>query len=215
MTYANRQDAGVALATAVMADDRFTLDRPLVLGVARGGVPVAAVVARTCGGTLDVAVGRKLGAPRNPELAVGAVAGDGAPFLDDELIRRLRVTPEYLEAELRRQRSEVARRVEAYRDGAAPSPLTGRSVIVVDDGVATGSTLIAVLRSLRMQDPKVIVCAVPVGPPETVARLGREADFVVCPLQPRGFAAVGAWYLDFRQTSDDEVRAALRAAAGG
>lgn len=187
-------------------------DRPVVLGVARGGVPVAAAVAAACGGTLDVVVARKLGAPLNPELAIGAVAADGEPLIDFSLVRRLGVDEAYLRQEAVRQQEEVARRVAEYRAGRPAPDVEDRVTIVVDDGVATGSTLIAVLRWVRRLRPRRLICAVPVGPPDTVQRLASECDEVVCPMQPRAFSAVGLWYEDFTQVPDAEVRRALQSA---
>jgi predicted phosphoribosyltransferase len=199
---------GAALVDAGIGPD----DRPVVLGVARGGVPVAAAVAAACGGTLDVVVARKLGAPLNPELAIGAVAADGEPLIDFSLVRRLGVDEAYLRQEAVRQQDEVARRVAEYRAGRPAPDVEDRVTIVVDDGVATGSTLIAVLRWVRRLRPRRLICAVPVGPPDTVQRLASECDEVVCPMQPRAFSAVGLWYEDFTQVPDSDVRRALRSA---
>jgi putative phosphoribosyl transferase len=177
---------------------------PLVLGIPRGGVVVAAVVARELDGDLDVAVARKLGAPWSPELAIGAVAPDGVPLVNEDMVRRLGVTPEELENEVARQVAELRRRQEVYR-GDRPLDVPGRTVIVVDDGVATGATLRAVLAYVRRLDPGFLSCAVPVGPPPTIDLIASEVDEVVCPLQPERFRAVGEWYGDFGQTGDDEV----------
>lgn len=200
--YADREDAGRVLAEAL---DEFAGRSPLVLGIPRGGVAVAAEVARSLGGELDVAVAHKLGAPINPELAIGAVAADGRAIFDSALLKRLQVSDAQLESEVQRQTAEVTRRLAVYR-GDGPEPrVGGRVVIVVDDGVATGATMQAVLRWLRAASPERLVCAIPVGPRETVSILEADADDVVCPLRPRYFMAVGEWYDDFRQTSDDEV----------
>jgi predicted phosphoribosyltransferase len=209
VAYRNRTEAGHRLAAALLEAGIGPAEPPLVLGVARGGVPVAVAVAEDCGGELDVVVARKLGAPFNPELAVGAVAADGVPLVDRALARRLGVGEDYLEQEAARQQAEVARRVDEYRAGRPSPQVEGRTTVVVDDGVATGSTLIAVLRWLRRLGPLRLICAVPVGPPDTVGRLRDECDLVVCPLQPPTFAAVGMWYDDFSQVSDAEVRRAL------
>lgn len=198
----DRRTAGQALA-AELSRHRGT--QPLLLGVPRGGVEVAAVVAEALDGELDVVIARKLGAPGNPELAIGAVAADGIPVLDELLIRRLGVPDAHVEAEVTRQEEEVRRREEAYRAGGPPVDPAGRVVIVVDDGVATGATARAALRYVRRQEPKFLSLAVPVGPPETVAEMAAEVDEVVCPLQPSFFYAVGEWYDDFRQVSDQEV----------
>lgn len=209
--YRDRRAAGQALADAL---SHYRSRRPLVLGVPRGGVTVAAEVAAALDGDLDVVVARKLGAPGNPELAMGAVGADGQPLVDDRLVARLGVDQARLAAEVERQTAEARRREVAYRkDRPAPDP-AGREVIVVDDGVATGATLRAALALVRRRGPATLCCAVPVGPPETLLRLGEEADEVVCPLQPTWFMAVGEWYADFRQVEDHEVVALLEAHGG-
>jgi putative phosphoribosyl transferase len=210
--YADREDAGLVLAEAL---DTYTGRSPLVLGIPRGGVALAAEVARRLGGDLDVAVAHKLGAPFNPELAIGAVAGDGRAIFDAALVKRLGVSEAQLEAEVQRQTAEVRRRLTLYR-GDRPEPeVSGRVVIVVDDGVATGATMQAVLRWLRLANPERLVCAIPVGPSDTISKLEADADEVVCPLRPRYFMSVGEWYDRFGQTSDEEVIALLAEPAGG
>jgi putative phosphoribosyl transferase len=212
MRYRDRSEAGRILAGAVVEagviDDGVV---PLVLGIARGGVPVAAEVASALNGDLDVAVARKIGAPGNPEFAIGAVAGEGRPLLNERVITDHRVPSDYVSRTLEEARAEIARREAVYRSGWGPLPVRGRTVIVVDDGVATGSTLIAVLRSVKALGAASVVCAVPVGPPDTIGGLAEEADAVVCPLRPRWFSAVGGWYDDFGQLSDDDVVSGLAA----
>jgi predicted phosphoribosyltransferase len=211
MRYRDRSDAGSQLGAAVAAAGYGDLDSPpLVLGVPRGGVPVAAAVADHIGGELSVAMAHKVGAPGNPEFAIGAIAGDGEPLINRDVVRRMRVPESYLDAEVARQRDEIRRRELTYRSGRAAPVVAGRTVIVVDDGVATGSTLIAVLRSVRAAGSARLCCAIPVGPPDTVRKLGAEADEVICPLQPQSFMAVGTWYDDFTQVSDDAVVATLQ-----
>ena len=210
MRYRDRVDAGRRLAVALEEAGYGSDDEQLILGVARGGVPVAAEVAAALGGELDVAVVRKIGAPNNPEFAIGAIAAGGEPILNEGIIRSSGISPGYVADTVKRARDEIDRRTTAYRAGRAAPDLAGRVVIVVDDGVATGSTLVAVLRSVRASGVESVVCAVPVGPPETVRALREEADDVVCPSQPRSFRAVGSWYDDFSQLSDDEVVALLR-----
>jgi predicted phosphoribosyltransferase len=203
VTYRNRDEAGWRLADAldgVELADRETM--PLVLGIPRGGIPVAAVIADRIGGELDVLVAHKLGAPGNPEYAIGAVAEDGTAIVDESLVERLRIPPEYVEDEKQRQKLEVVRRAKTLRSGRAPTPMSGRVCVVVDDGVATGATLEASLRLVTRSDPKQVVAAIPVGPPDTIRRLAAIVDVVVCPLQPAAFMAVGAWYHDFGQVSE-------------
>jgi putative phosphoribosyl transferase len=173
-------------------------------------VVVAAEVARALEAPLDVVIARKLGAPQQPELAIGAVISGGGRLLDDYAIRYLRVSAEYLEAETARQQEEIRRRISDYR-GAEPAPeLRGRTVIVVDDGVATGYTIRAALIALREQEPARLIVAVPVAPAASLEELAKVADEVVCLATPEPFLAVGAWYDDFDQTSDAEVIHLLR-----
>lgn len=213
MRYVDRAEAGRRIApdvAAVLAQKGLRRDAPLVLGVPRGGVVVAAPIAESISGDLDLALARKIGAPGNPELAVGAVGESGAPVFDQELIGHLRVDTDYLDAATMAARAEIQRRASKYR-GDRPAPLAaGRVVVVVDDGVATGATLRATLNTIRAQQPALLVCAVPVGAPTSVDRIRAEVDEMVCPLQPRWFRAVGEWYDSFAQTSDAEVIAILR-----
>ena len=205
MRYRDRAEAGQRLAAALDEAGYGDDGDLLVLGVARGGVPVAVEVAAALGAQLDVAVARKIGAPGNPEYAIGPIAAAGEPIINEGAVRAHGISAEYITAAATRAREETERRTTAYRGGRPPQDPAGRVVVVVDDGVATGSTLIAVLRAVRAARAERVVCAVPVGPPETVRALRGEADQVVCPLQPRSFMAVGGWYDDFRQLSDGEV----------
>lgn len=202
--YRDRIDAGDQLADA-LRDVIDPDDRPLILGVPRGGVPVAAVVAKELGGELDVLVAHKLGAPGNPEFAIGAVAEDGSAYVDDRIITRHRVSDDYVQAEIERQLADVRRRALLLRGDRPPLQIEGRVCVVVDDGVATGATLEASLRLVRRLGAASVIAAVPVGPPETIRRLGGAADAVVCPLQPQHFMAVGGWYEQFGQVPDEEV----------
>jgi len=208
MRYVDRTDAGIKLAAEIV---RVVPGPAVVLGIPRGGVIVAVPVARALRAPLDVVVPRKVGAPFNPELGLGAVA-PGVRVLDETLIARLGVSAEYLEGEIARQEEEIARRTVAYRGDRPPVELEGRTAVIVDDGVATGGTALAAVGWARAQRAPTVVFGAPVGPPETVARLGAACDAVVLLQAPYGFSAVGEWYERFDQVTDDEVRAALAGA---
>ena len=208
-SFRDRAEAGGYLAQAlgdVLPEDS------VVLAIPRGGVEVAAVIAVHLGLPLDVVIPRKLGAPGNPELGLGAVA-EGVRVLDERLIRTLGVPDDYLEREIERQEQEIRRRTAAYRDGRPPVQVQGRTAAVVDDGVATGGTAVAALRWARSAGAREVVFAAPVAPVEAVGRLERECDRVVILVTPSHFYAVGQWYLEFGQVSDERVVALLRAAA--
>jgi putative phosphoribosyl transferase len=209
-TFEDRREAGRRLARA-LADQGYHEDGLLVLGIPRGGVPVADEVARALHAPLDVVISRKLRAPYQPELAIGAVtSGDHVLFINEEVAEAAGATREYLEREIRHQQEEIDRRLRAFRGDRPPPELKGRTVIVVDDGIATGSTFRAALEGLRRQGPGRLVAAIPVGPPESVAALRTLADDVVCLETPELFWAVGAWYQDFTQTTDEDVVAILK-----
>jgi putative phosphoribosyl transferase len=181
----------------------------IVLAIPRGGVPVAKEVAGALGAPLDLVVTRKIGAPSQPELAVGAVTQDGEVIVDGELIRALGVSAEYLKRESARQVAEIASRMKKYR-GDRPYPsLDGKTVIIVDDGIATGSTIRAAVQSVRGRNAAKIIVAAPVGPPERVAELRKIVDRVVCLSTPEYFEAIGEFYEEFEQVEDDAVRALL------
>ena len=179
----------------------------MVLAIPRGGVVVGFEIARKLGLALDVIVPRKLGAPNNPELAIGAIAEDGSAILDESLVSYLGVSEDYIRRESERQKLEIRRRLALYRQGALPLSVKGRNVLVVDDGIATGSTMKAALVSLRRQGAKKVVVAVPVGPPSTIVELHRLADKVVCLYTPEYFQAIGQFYEDFSQTEDEDIKA--------
>lgn len=209
MQFRDRQDAGEQLARQLGA---LGLGPTTVLAIPRGGVIVAEAIVRTLGWPLDVMIPRKLRAPRNPELAFGAVTGDGTIYLDARLARTLHVTDEYLREEIAVQIAEIGRRRQAYR-GTRPEPdLRARTAVLVDDGLATGATAIATVRALRRHLAREVAVAIPVGPPEAIRRLEAEADRVVCLVRPAAFIAVGEFYEDFHQTGDEEVVACLERA---
>ena len=210
MIFADRIHAGERLAKD-LAD--LAGSDCVVLAIPRGGVIVGEVIARELGAPLDVVVPRKIGAPGNPELAIGAVA-PGIRVLDPRMIGALGVTDRYLEREIAQQEAEIERRQHAYRGGRPPQPVEGRVAIVVDDGVATGSTAVAALRWARERGAERVVLAVPVAPPQSLERLRAEADEVVVLETPQPFLAVGEWYRDFDQTTDEQVVSALARSAG-
>lgn len=209
--FANRRDAGRQLAERLTA---YTGDGTVVLALPRGGVPVAAEVAAALGARLDVLVARKLGAPGRPELGVGAIAEGGEAITDSRTMAALDLQPADLDQTVEDERRELDRRVRRYR-GDRPLPdVRGRTVILVDDGLATGVTARAALGALAAKGPARLVLAVPVAAPETARRLAEEVDDLVVVSAPEEFAAVGQWYRDFRQTTDEEVLAILDAARG-
>lgn len=202
MRFRDREDAGRRLA-ALLAPHR-TLD-PMVLALPRGGVPVGFEVARALDAEMDVLVARKLGAPWEPELGIGAIAEGGGRYLDLGTIGTLGISDADIEEATAREEEELARRVRRYRGGLPPPDVRGRAVVLVDDGIATGGTVRAAVRSLGALGAGRIIVAVPVAAPQTVARLLAEVDEVVCVHQPPELIAIGLWYQDFRQVSDDEV----------
>jgi putative phosphoribosyl transferase len=210
--FENRQDAGRRLAEALAARG-YGGEGLQVLGIPRGGLVVAAEAARGLGAPLDVIIARKLRAPYQPELAIGAVvSGDAMPIVNPELARATGATPDYLEQEIRYQQGEIERRLRLYRGDRPPPELAGRTVLVIDDGIATGYTFRAALEALRRQRVERLVAAVPVAPQESLSLLFRMADDVVCLATPEPFLAVGVWYRNFDQTSDEEVIALLQEA---
>jgi predicted phosphoribosyltransferase len=202
----NRVEAGKQLAQTLKTVDK----NAIVLAVPRGGVVVGYEVAATLGIPLDIIVTKKIGAPDNPELAVGAVAEDGTYILDEDVLRQVYAPSDYITAEVERQRQEIHRRLIRYRGNVLYPDLKNREVIIVDDGVATGSTLKAAIRLVRNKGARKIIVAVPVGPPDTIGELKKLADQVVVLLTPEPFFAIGQFYADFDQTSDEEVIELLR-----
>jgi putative phosphoribosyl transferase len=204
--YADRHDAGRALVPELQ---RLALANPLVLGLARGGVPVAFEVARALGAPLDVIVVRKLGAPAQPELAVGAIASGGVRVLNERIIESLNLGESALSEVESHEREELERRERRYR-GDRPYPeLAGRDVVIVDDGIATGATMLAAVQAVRTREPATTIVAVPTASARSLRKLEAAADEVVCLDSPPDFYAVGQFYVDFSQTTDAEVAALL------
>jgi putative phosphoribosyl transferase len=211
MLFRNRTEAGRFLARKLAA----YAGRPdvIVLALPRGGVPVAYEVAQALGAPLDVFLVRKLGVPGHEEVAMGAIATGGVRFINEALVRQLGIPRDAIEKVAEIEQRELERRERAYR-GSRPLPqLSGKTVILVDDGLATGATMRAAVEALGRQNPARIVVAVPVAAPETCQELERVADDVICAVTPEPFLAVGRWYEDFSETSDEEVRALLAAPA--
>jgi len=206
--FRNRLEAGELLGEAV-ATRYAGRDVLLVLGLPRGGVPVAHGVAAALGAPLDVFVVRKLGVPGQEELAMGAIASGGVRVMNRDVLDYLRLSDSALEAVVARELRELERRERAFRGDKPPLDVRDRTVVVVDDGLATGSTMRAAARALRAMAPRAIVVAVPVGAPATCRELRSEADDIICLSTPEPFEAVGMWYDDFTQTTDAEVHALL------
>jgi putative phosphoribosyl transferase len=200
--FTDRVDAGKRLASAL---SNFSGKKGIVLAIPRGGVVVGYVIAKALGLPLDVIIPRKIGAPDNSELAIGAVAEDGTAILDSGLVSYMGVSKEYIREETERQKQEIHRRLRLYRQDAGYPDVKGLDVIVVDDGIATGSTMKAALASVKNRGAASISVAVPVGPPSTIEELEKMADRVVCLYTPEYFQAIGQFYTDFSQTEDEEV----------
>ena len=207
MFFADRVEAGKRLAQALKD---LVGEDTIVLAIPRGGVVVGYEVARALGLPLDVIIPRKIGAPSNPELAIGAMTEDGTVLLDEMLVEQLRVSATYIQQESEAQKKEIQRRLNLYR-GDVPYPsLENRDVILVDDGIATGSTMKAALASVRNRQAKSVTIAIPVGPPTTIRELEEKADHVVCLHTPEAFYAIGQFYENFAQTRDEEVTELLK-----
>lgn len=216
MLFQDRAEAGQRLGARLreFVQQEFAAQEPapdpvLVLALPRGGVPVGFHVARQLRAPLDVFVVRKLGAPAHEELAMGAIASGGVRVMNEEVVRALRITPAQIEVTTAREFEELGRREHAYRQDRAPLEVNGRSVFLVDDGLATGYTMRAAVAALRHEHPRRIIVAVPVAARSTCEELDAEADAAICLFTPFKFAAVGQWYRNFAQTSDEEVRELL------
>jgi len=207
--YADRAEAGRKLAAELV---KLELQEPVVLALPRGGVPVAAEVAKALHARLDLVIVRKVGAPDNAELAVAAIVDGNPPdvVLNREIVEAYGLDEADIASLVKRERPELERRREAYRGEVRAVPITGKTAILVDDGAATGTTMNVAVRALKRRAPREIIVALPVAPPDTVAALERVADRVVCPSRPGRFLALGYHYLKFPQLSDDEVIAVLR-----
>jgi predicted phosphoribosyltransferase len=207
LPFADRTEAGRLLATKLVGHD--LPENVIVLALPRGGLPVGREIAQAFGAPLDVVIVRKLGVPWQPELAMGAIAGGSFKTLDEELIGELRVSREQIDAVVARESAEVARREKLYRKGRPALDVHGRTAVLVDDGLATGSTMLVAARYVRVFKPAKVIIAVPVGSSEACERLKKEADEFVCLATPEFFMAVGEWFEDFRQVSDFEVQRLL------
>lgn len=210
MMFRDREDAGRRLGEALAA---LGPQGPVVFGIPRGGVIVASTVAQRIGAVLDVVVPAKIRAPFQPELGLGAVAEDGSTVLDEAAVRVLDVSEHYLEREIDERIAEIHRRTHLYRGDREPAAVSGRTAVVIDDGIATGWTAVCASRSVRKMGPSRLVLAVPVAPREAVGRLEAEVDEIVCLDTPEPFIAVGRWYHRFDQVTDEQVRHALQEVA--
>ncbi|MHB9095558.1 MAG: phosphoribosyltransferase [Eubacteriales bacterium] len=200
--FQNRQDAGEKLSSVL---EKYKGEDVIVMGIPRGGVVVAAEVAKRLGAPLDVIIPRKIGAPHNPEVAIGAVTQDGTVIKDEAMVQILGISDDQLNVLAGRVSGEIARRVNAYRGGRPGIDIHNKTVIIVDDGIATGFTIKAAIKSVRSANPRRLVLAVPVAPADTVQALRETVDELVCLQKPELFYAVGQFYTDFDQTSDAEV----------
>lgn len=204
--FQDRTDAGERLGARLAEDE---IDADIVLGIPRGALPVARPVADALDAPLDIVVASKLGAPGNPELAIGAAASDGSLWLNDDLVDRLRVSEDFIEEECEVEAENASQKANQYREGGRLPEVQGKRVVIVDDGVATGATAMACLRQIQEADADHIILAVPVGSQESIAQLEDEADEVIALETPQDFRAVGQYYQNFGQVSDEEAMAYL------
>jgi predicted phosphoribosyltransferase len=209
--YRDRRHAGVELAARLARFEHR--EDVVVLALPRGGVPVGAEVARALGAPLDVFLVRKLGLPGHPELAMGAIASGGVRVLNEDVVSWYRIPESVIDDVAREEQTELERREREYREGRGPIDVRDRAVLLIDDGLATGSTMRAAVQAIRARGPARVVVAVPVGSPDTCRQFVDLADEIVCARTPEHFAAVGQWYRDFSQTTDEEVKALLHSAS--
>lgn len=202
IVFKDRKDAALKLTKLL---SKYKMKSTVVFGIPRGGVEIGYYVAKELECSLEVTIPRKIGAPLQPELAVGAVAEDGTIYVEREVAELVGVSEEYISSAARHELETISERIKLYRHGRDIPELSNYNVIVVDDGVATGATMIATLRFLRKRKPIKLICGVPVAPPETIHKLRNEADDVVCLETPTPFFAIGQFYQDFRQLTDEEV----------
>ncbi len=205
--FSDRAEAGSLLACEL---NKYRDAKAIVLGIPRGGVIIADQIAKSLGADLDVVLSHKLGAPANPELAIGAVCEDGTVFVDQRLTQYVDADADYIEHEKERQLNEIVRRVELYRQILSKIDLKGRVVIITDDGVATGATMQGALWAVRQEKPETIILALPVGPEDTVRRLSQAADETVCLKTPSPFDALGRFYMNFNQVEDTQLLEILK-----
>jgi putative phosphoribosyl transferase len=200
--FKDRKEAGRLLAKAL---SEYKDKNPVILAIPRGGVVVAYEVAKALNAPLDLIIPRKISAPDQPELAIGAVTEDGTTILNQDILQYLRVPDDYIKAEVKRQEEEIKRRIQKYLGDKPRVPIKGKIIILIDDGVATGATIRAAIASIRKRKPALIVLAIPVGPIDTIEELRKDADRVICLMTPEPFFAIGQFYENFEQTSDKEV----------
>lgn len=205
--FKDRNDAGHQLAELL---DDHDIVADVVLAIPRGGLPVGRVVADKLDIPLDIVVARKLGAPSNPELAVGSVASDGTVWLNEDIIDQLNISDTYIDKQIEKEHARAAKKYERYRGDRADQELLGKRVLLVDDGIATGATTRAVINQLQERDVAEVILAVPVAPPDTVERLRSEADRIICVRTPPDFRAVGQFFERFEQVTDEEAKSQLR-----
>lgn len=207
MIFKNRQEAGQQLAEKLT---KYAKDKPIVVALPRGGVVLGYEVAKKLKAPLDILVARKIGAPLHPEFGIGAIAPNGIFILNTDLIKSFGITESELKKVIKTQTKEMTRRVELYRQDLPLIDLKNRTVIVIDDGLATGVTTQAAILSIKQMSPKKIILAVPISPPDTANKFRKKVDEFLCLLEPAGFYAVGAYYEDFEQVTDDEVISLIR-----